>query len=104
MSTRVKAATLAVGDVFVQTTASLGPRLYQVTDVRTLRTVETYTVVEATHVGTGNRMQINLLRRLDPMVDKLEPIAPRDVRNLALGLTTGNGVSIWRGPDGGLYA
>lgn len=81
MSTVVPADDLEVGDVYRSrgSLRVLEADAYVVISIRTVKTVETYQVVEAINLRTGLRASINL--RTDVEVVKLDPFTHGDVED-----------------------
>lgn len=81
MSTVIPADDLEVGDVYRSrgSLRVLEADAYVVISIRTVKTVETYQVVEAINLRTGLRASINL--RTDVEVVKLDPFTHGDVED-----------------------
>jgi len=96
MSTLIPAADLEVGDVYRSrgSLRTLEADAYVVKAIRTVRTVETYQVIEAENIRTGLAASINLFR--DVEVLRLEEQQLRDLKGYLDVMAEGESVSIVR--------
>lgn len=96
MSTLIPAADLEVGDVYRSrgSLRTLEADAYVVKAIRTVRTVETYQVIEAENIRTGLAASINLFR--DVEVLRLEEQQARDLKGYLDVMAEGESVSIVR--------
>jgi len=98
----IPADALEVGNLYRNTMfgGALRDETYKVTGVRTVRSVETYKVIDAINVRTGNRAAINLLK--DVTVARLSQIERWQVDLLLDGMGDGQALHIVR-HDGELW-
>lgn len=98
MAEIIPAFDLEVGDVYRAVRGTLNPHphgdAYRVNAVRTVRTVETYTVIEACNVRTGLAAQINLIR--DITVAKLAVAPIEELRDWLTYMPEGDTLHIVR--------
>jgi len=96
VSTLIPAADLEVGDVYRSrgSLRTLEADAYVVKAIRTVRTVETYQVIEAENIRTGLAASINLFR--DVEVLRLEEQQLRDLKGYLDVMAEGESVSIVR--------
>ncbi|QFP94702.1 hypothetical protein I5G59_gp82 [Mycobacterium phage LilMcDreamy] len=99
----IPAEALAVGDLYrgVAFGCEVRGETFKVTAIRTVKTVETYQVIDAINVRTGNRAAINLLR--DVTVARLARIDRIHARNVIDGLADGESLHVVRA-DGALWS
>jgi hypothetical protein len=101
MAEKIHAQDLADGDLFRFTRGMGGldqsTDAYEVTGLRTIRTVETYAVIDARNVRTGLAASINLLR--DVFVMKLECQQLRDLKGYLDYMGAGEQVTVLRHAD-----
>ncbi|MBV9923186.1 MAG: hypothetical protein JOY78_20365 [Pseudonocardia sp.] len=96
MSERIDAEQLQEGDVFLcrALDASRHPILRKAVTTRTVRTVETYTVIDYRVVGTGAGGTLNLLHGIN--VERLGPITLEEIDDVIALLNNGEHATIWR--------
>lgn len=96
MATIIPAADLQVGDVYRSrgSMRTLEADAYVVKAIRTVRTVETYQVIEAENLRTGLAASINLFR--DVEVARLEEQPLRDLQDYLLYMPDGEQLHIVR--------
>ncbi|QGH75332.1 hypothetical protein I5G61_gp84 [Mycobacterium phage Quesadilla] len=101
MAEKIHAGDLAEGDLFRFTRGMGGldqsTDVYEVTGLRTVRSVETYAVIDARNVRTGLSASINLLR--DVFVMKLEAQQLRDLKGYLDYMPAGEQLTILRHAD-----
>jgi len=97
----IDASELAVGDVYRPVRGELYPTVvdtaFAVTGRRTVRYAETYNVIEAVNVKTGNRAEINL--RTGVLVSRLEQQSLADLKGYLDVMEGGASINIVRYDD-----